>query len=94
MTDVTVYSVIATHILKEQLSVIGPLAFDQAKMVSGVMIDNGNIINIKGNGKEVLTNLVMQFEKLFGQASIEACKDAVKEAGVTISDKDLPDILK
>jgi hypothetical protein len=94
MADTSTYSTIATHILKGQFSVVGPLAVDQAKMVSGVTIDTANNVKITGNGKEVLTNLVKQFEKLFGQASVEVCKDAVRESEVTIPSKDLPEILQ
>ncbi|SRR4030042_5049148 len=94
MTDSNVYSIIATHILKGQLSVIGPLAIDQTKMVAGITIEGTNTVHVKGNGKEVLANLVKRFEQLFGRASVEVCKDALKEAQITISDKDLPDILK
>lgn len=85
---------ITKTIIDRQKMIIGPLAIDQAKSVSGLFFDESNSITIKGDGKEILTKLVQQFETLFGQASVEACKDAVKEAGVTISDKDLPDILK
>ena len=94
MMDSNVYSTIATHIVREQLVVIGPLAVDQAKRVTGITVDASNKVHIKDNGKEVVTRLVKQFEKLFGAASVEVCKEAVKEAPVTISDKDLPDILK
>jgi hypothetical protein len=94
MADVSIYSTLATHILQGQLAMIGPLAINQAKAVEGISVDEDNKITIKGNGKDILGGLVKQFELLFGNASIEACKDAVKEASVTISDKDLPDILK
>ncbi|HUD20064.1 MAG TPA: hypothetical protein VMR81_06510 [Patescibacteria group bacterium] len=94
MTDTTLYSALATSILKGQLLVIGPLAVDQAKMVTGITVDSSNTIRITGNEKEVLTNLVKRFERLFGKASIEVCKEAIKESQLSISDKDLPDILK
>ena len=94
MTDTAVYSALATSILKGQLMVIGPLAVDQAKMVTGITVDSSNTIRITANGKETLTNLVKQFEKLFGKASIEVCKEAIKESQVSVADRDLPDILK
>lgn len=94
MADVSVYATLATHILRAQLSLIGPLAVGQAEAVEGISVDSSNTISIKGDGKNILSNLVKQFERLFGNASIEACKEAVKESSVTISDKDLPDILK
>ena len=45
-------------------------------------------------GKVVLEKLVKQYEKLFGQASIEVCKDAVREVQNTVSKADLPEILQ
>jgi hypothetical protein len=93
MADATLYSTIATHILRGQFSVVGPLAVDQAKLVSGIAIDTANNVKITGNGKEVLANLVKQFETLFGNASVEVCKDAIKESSTAISPKDLPEIL-
>jgi hypothetical protein len=94
MADASVYSLLATQIVKNQAVIIGPLAIDQASMVSGISITPPGTVTIMGNGKEFLVNLVNQFERLFGTASIEVCKDAVKESHVQISDKDLPDILK
>ena len=68
---------------------------DQAKQVGGIEMDNtGSVIKINGDGKEVLEKLVEQFEKLFGKASVEACKDAVKEITPSIPTKDLPAILQ
>lgn len=94
MSDPILYSTLATNILKSQISVIGPLAIDQAKKVTGLLIDASNSITIKGDGKEILAKLVHQFETLFGQASVEACKDAIKETQLSISPSDLPEILR
>lgn len=94
MSDPIIYSTLATNILRSQISVIGPLAIDQAKKVTGLLIDGSNSITIKGDGKEILANLVHQFETLFGQASVEACKDAIKETQISFSPSDLPEILQ
>jgi len=94
MADASVYSALVTNIVKSQFDVIGPLAIDQAKMVNGITIDTSNTATIRGNGKEVLANLVKQFEQLFGQTSVEVCKDAIKESGTPVSDNDLPEILQ
>ena len=94
MPDSIVYSTLATNILKSQMSVIGPLAIDQARKVAGINIGIGETITIKGDGKELLEKLVLQFEQLFGQASVEACKDAIKESQLSLSPSDLPEILR
>lgn len=94
MADLTLYSTLATNILRSQILVIGPLAIDQAKKVVGITIESGNIVTLKGNGKELLSDLVKQFEQLFGAASVEACKDAIKESQLSLSPSDLPEILR
>lgn len=91
---VDTYALMIAHIIKNQQAVIGPIALDQAKKVGGFSIDSSGNVEISGNGKEVIENLVKQYEKLFGQASIEVCKDAVKEVMSQVSLKDIPDILK
>lgn len=94
MADISVYSTLATNILKSQMMVVGPLAIDQARKVAGISIGTGDTITIQGNGKELLEKLVQQFEQLFGQASVEACKDAIKESQLSLSPSDLPEILR
>ncbi len=88
------YALIASRIIKQQEAVIGPVALDQAKKVGGLSIDSLDNVNILGNGKVVLEKLVKQYEKLFGRASIEVCKDAVREVQNTVSKADLPEILQ
>ena len=89
----SVYGQLITHIVKHQESIIGPMAWNEAEEVPGIALKDKTVV-LTGNGKKILELLINQYKNLFGQASVEACKDAVKEAGVTISDKDLPDILK
>ena len=76
--------------------VVGPLALDQARKVSGVTItDDGKVtVSAKINVKKTLSSLVSQYEKLFGKASVEVCKDAVKETGIDASSQELPEILR
>jgi hypothetical protein len=87
-------SLIAKQIISGQQSIIGPLAFDQARKVAGLSINSSGEIKVSGDSKTVLTNLVQQYEHLFGQASVEACKDALKELKPPPSPDQLPDILK
>jgi len=82
-----------SNIIKEQQAIIGPIALDQAKKVSGLEV-NGTDIKIAGNKKEVLTNLVNRYAKLFGRASIEVCKEAFEPYLDKISSSEVPDILK
>ena len=83
-----------SRIIKEQQAIIGPVALDQAKKVSGLSVTSVDDVKIAGNKKEVLGNLVNQYSKLFGKASIEVCKEAIEPLSEKIPASDLPDILK
>ena len=88
-----IFAQAVSRIIKEQQTIIGPLALEQAKKVSGLSVSTTDDIKIQGSGKQVLEHLVATYEKLFGRASVEVCKEAIEP----IRDKlapDLPDILK
>lgn len=84
----------ASKIIKEQQAIIGPVALDQAKKVSGLTIAGVDDVKISGDKKQVLENLVKQFEKLFGKASIQVCKDAFEPFLDKVPAAEIPDILK
>lgn len=83
-----------SRIIKEQQSIIGPIAIDQANKVTGLSVGGEDDVKITGNRKEVLTNLVNQYAKLFGRASVEICKEAFALYIDKIPVTDIPDILK
>jgi hypothetical protein len=81
-------------IVRGQQSIIGPVAIDQANRVAGLNVSADlSKISFNGDNGTVLENLVRQYEKLFGRASVEACKESVREMG-SVSSKDLPTILQ
>jgi hypothetical protein len=88
------YTAAVSRIIKEQQAIVGPLAIDQAKKVSGLDVSNADDVKISGNKKEVLGALVNQFAKLFGQASVEVCKEAFQPFTDKIPQNEIPDILK
>lgn len=88
------YTQAISKIIKEQQAIIGPIALDQAKKVSGLEVKAAEDVRITGNKKEVLTNLVNQYAKLFGKASVEVCKEAFSAVSDKIPVTDIPDILK
>lgn len=88
------YAEAVSRIIKEQQSIIGPIALDQAKKVAGLEVTGADDIKITGNKKTVLDNLVHQYAKLFGRASIEVCKEAFSAVSDKIPSADIPDILK
>lgn len=83
-----------SQIIKEQQAIIGPVAIDQAKKVSGLQVNGVDDVKVIGNKKQVLENLVNQYAKLFGQASIEVCKEAFAVVSDKIPTTGVPDILK
>jgi hypothetical protein len=84
-------------IIVHQQAIIGPLAIDQARKVQGLSIQNTGTLTIEiktTDPASLLTHLVEKYRDLFGQTSVEVCKDAIKESGTPISDNDLPEILQ
>lgn len=74
-----IFAQLAEKIIREQETIIGPVALEQAQKVPGLKVDPGlQNISIEGNKKEVLDKLVKQYELLFGQTSVEVCREAVK----------------
>ena len=88
------YAQAISRIIKEQEAIIGPIALDQAKKVAGLEVGGVDDVKIIGNKKEVLGNLVNQYAKLFGRASVEVCKEAFSSISDKIPVTDVPDILK
>lgn len=88
----SLYNDLAFKIIKRQEDIIGSLAWIEAKKVDGIIVENQEVV-IKGNGKLVIENLVKQYEKLFGQVSIEVCKDAARPLLQKINKEDVPAIL-
>lgn len=89
------FVMLTQQIIKAQENIIGPLAVEQAKKVKGLTVNiQNNEIVISGDKKEVLGNLVKQYENMFGQASVEVCKDAVKGLLTDIPKEQLPSSLQ
>lgn len=85
---------IVEKIIKEQENIIGPVALEQAKKVPGLTIDwPKHEITLEGNKKEILGKLVEQYEHLFGPASIEVCKDAIKGLVAEAPKDQIPQLL-
>ncbi|MEX1112023.1 MAG: hypothetical protein WEC84_01045 [Candidatus Andersenbacteria bacterium] len=89
------YDQVAIKIIEEQALIIGPVAWEQAGKVTGLRIDmQSHHVSMEGSPKEVLENLVAQYEKLFGRASREVCRDAVRPLLSQISPEEIPTVLK
>ncbi len=83
------------RIIQEQEAVIGPLAWEEAGKVTGLRIDVvRREVQLDGDAKAALEKLVAQYERLFGIASREVCRDAVRPFLSQISQDEIPAILK
>jgi hypothetical protein len=89
-----IFTQITIKIIKSQREIIGPMAIDLAKHVDGLTVTNPDNISISASPKIVITDLVNKYAQLFGKASIEVCKDAVREIKPPVPVDELPDILK
>lgn len=90
-----IFAQIAEKIIKEQESVIGPIALEQAQKVKGLKVDLKNHdISFSGDKTEIVEDLIEQYKKLFGQASVEMCKDAVKGIITQVPASQVPPLLK
>lgn len=76
-----IFSDIAVKIIEEQEGIIGPMAIEEAKKVPGLHIDwqkQQHHVTFHGNKSDLIEKLVEQYREIFGQISIDACKDAVQ----------------
>jgi len=85
---------VISKIISAQSEVIGPLAYDLAHNVGGLLFGERNVVaGVNGDYKNVLTELVKQYSQLFGQSSIEICKDALHSVDPPLDKELLPDEL-
>ncbi len=87
------FTLIVIKIIKEQELIIGPLAWIEAAKVEGLVILNSNTGEIEFNNpdqKDVVDRLVKQYERLFGRASHEVCRDAVRSILADLSPSEIP----
>jgi hypothetical protein len=86
---------IFNRIIREQTAIIGPLAQQLARNVQGIHLKNDDTVDvIEGDSVIVLHDLITTYSQLFGQASIEICKDAVHSISPPIPPEMLPEELR
>lgn len=92
----TIFAQIAGKIIKEQELIIGPLAWGEARKVSGLSVVNEKTeeVTLAGDEKEILNKLVAQYERLFGRASREVCHDAAASLIADMAPAEVPASLR
>ena len=89
----TTFDEITLKIIQEQESIIGPIAWQEARKVQGmVVVDEAHsVVSIRPeNPGIVIDALVGQYEHLFGRASREASKDAVASMLADLEPSQIP----
>lgn len=96
MQEMTIFSQISLRIIKEQEQIIGPIAWEEAKKVSGFRVVNqqSGEVTFEGDARDILNRLVAQYSRLFGQVSNEVCKEAVQDLIAELPQGDIPTSLK
>jgi len=88
---------IAMRIIREQELIIGPLAWDEARKVQGLnVIDQkkGEVSFQNGDSKNIIDKLVAQYERIFGKASHEVCRESVQDLIAEMSPDEVPSSLR
>ena len=74
-----IFAQVVSKIIKEQESIIGPIALEQARKVQGLSVDTQkNEVKFAGNEKQIVESLIDQYKHLFGKESVEVCRDAAR----------------
>ena len=90
-----VYSQIAAKIIEQQESIIGPVAVEQAKQVTGMKVDwKKHEVAISGDEAVAIDKLVAKYKELFGQISVDVCKEAAAKFSSQLTGEKLPKSLQ
>ena len=90
-----IFGQIAVRIIKEQELIIGPLAWNEAKKVDGLVVtDPAGEVTLQGDKKKAIDSLVARYDRLFGRASHEVSREAVVGLLADLPATDVPLSLK
>lgn len=91
----TILQTMAIKIIQEQELIIGPIAWDEAKKVQGMtVLYEKREVTLQQDESGVVDRLVAQYERLFGRASREVCKEAVRDIISEVPQDKVPTALK
>ncbi len=91
----TILTTMAIRIIQEQELIIGPIAWDEAKKVQGMtVLYEKREVTLQQDESGVVDRLVAQYERLFGRASREVCKEAVRDIIGDVPQDKVPAALK
>jgi hypothetical protein len=91
----SILQTMAIRIIEEQELIIGPIAWDEATKVQGMTVEySKRSVVLLQDEPAVLDKLVAQYERLFGRASLEVCKEAVRDIISEVPQDKLPATLR
>lgn len=90
-----IFAKLAETIIEQQETIIGPIALEQAGKVTGLKLNwQKHEVFLEGDKTKILGSLVDQYKALFGQASVEVCKEAVSRYRTQLPSDQLPQALR
>jgi len=90
-----IFAKLTEQIIREQENIIGPVALEQARKVTGLKINwEKREFSFSGNKKDIMEKLVEKYRDLFGQVSVEFCRQAVKDLIIQIPKEQRPSLLQ
>jgi hypothetical protein len=96
LPDLTaIFDQIAEKIIEQQEAIIGPIAVEQAKLVTELNVDwSQHDVDIEGSPQVAIDDLVAQYKELFGQIAVETCREAVSKLLAQVPADQQPSSLK
>lgn len=87
---------VVVRIIKEQQLVIGPLAWTEASKVQGLRVSEKDayVEFLEHEQGLVVDRLVAQYERLFGRASHEVCREAAAPLLSGLAQAEIPASLR
>ena len=93
--DQDIYNQLAKSIIEHQEAIMGPVAVQQAMQVQNMSVDWGaKSVVIKADPLMAIDKLVDQYKVLFGQISVEVCKEAVGRLAQQLTPEQMPASLR
>lgn len=90
----TKYDEIIIKIIKEQELLMGPVAWYEARKVSGLIIVDEKSAKVSisegSDVQSVVNDLVAKYSSLFGRAAEQVCKEAVSAIIADLSPHEIP----
>lgn len=95
MNTTSLYAQIVERIIREQESIIGPIALEQAEGVKGLKVNwSSKDISFHGKESKIIEQLIEKYRDFFGQVSVEVCRHAVRQLVSQLPDSDRPELLR